>query len=62
VQELTGQPLSELVKATSWNQAQSLGLFDLGKIAPGYTADMVVLNAEFDTVMTIIDGELRYQA
>ena len=50
------------MKATSWNQAQSLGLHDLGKIAPGYTADMVVLNAEFDTVMTIIDGELRYQA
>ena len=38
------------------------GLHDLGKIAPGYTADMVVLNGEFDTVMTIIDGELRYQA
>ena len=62
VQELTGAPLSELVKATSWNQAQSLGLFDLGKIAPGYTADRVVLDAEYETVMTIIDGELRYQA
>lgn len=62
IQEITGKPLSELVKATSWNQAQSLGLFDLGKIVPGYTADMVVLDAEFDTVMTIIDGELRYQA
>ena len=62
IHELTGKPLSELVKATSWNQAQSLGLHDLGKIAPGYTADMVVLNAEYDTVMTIIDGELRYQA
>ena len=62
VQELTGAPLSELVKATSWNPAQSLGLFALGKIAPGYTADMVVLDAEYDTVMTIIDGELRYQA
>ena len=62
VQEITGMPLSEIVKATSWNQAQSLGLHDLGKIAPGYTADMVVINSEFDTVMTIIDGELRYQA
>lgn len=40
VHRLTGKPLSELVKATSWNQAQSLGLEGLGKIAPGFTADM----------------------
>ena len=62
VWEITGKPLSELVKATSWNQAQSLGLTDLGKIAPGYTADLVMLNAEFDTLATFIDGELCYQA
>ena len=62
VQELTGQPLSELVKATSWNQAQSLGLYDLGKVAPGYTADLVLLDAEYDVVKTIIDGEVRYEA
>lgn len=62
VQELTGQPLSELVKATSLNQAQSLGLHDLGKIAPGYTADLVLLDAEYDVVKTIIDGEVRYEA
>ncbi|MGN0869513.1 MAG: N-acetylglucosamine-6-phosphate deacetylase [Akkermansia sp.] len=62
VQAITGKPLSELVKATSYNQAQSLGLAGLGKIAPGYTADLVLLDAEFNTLMTIIDGELRYQA
>lgn len=62
VHEITGLPLSQLVKATSWNQAQSLGLHDLGKVCPGFTADLVVLDANFDTVMTIIDGELRYSA
>ena len=62
VQEITGKPLSELVKATSWNQAQSLGLYDLGKVAPGYTADLVLLDAEYDVVKTIIDGEVRYEA
>ena len=62
VQEITGMPLSEIVKATSWNQAQSLGLHDLGKIAPGYTADLVLLDAEYDVVKTIIDGEVRYEA
>ncbi len=62
VWEITGKPLSELVKATSWNQAQSIGLSGLGKIAPGFTADLVLLDANFDTVSTIIDGEVRYTA
>ena len=62
VQELTGKPLSELVKATSWNQARSLGLHDLGKIEPGYTADLVLLDGEYDILKTIIDGEVRYEA
>ncbi len=62
VWEITGKPLSELVKATSWNQAQSLGLQGLGKISPGFTADLVLLDANFDTVSTIIDGEVRYTA
>ncbi len=62
VWEITGKPLSELVKATSWNQACSLGLSGLGKIAPGFTADLVLLDANFDTVSTLIDGEVRYTA
>ncbi len=62
VHRITGKPLSELVKATSWNQAQSLGLHGLGKIAPGYTADMVLLDAEYNTLKTIIDGEVKYEA
>ncbi len=62
VQRITGMPLSELVRATSYNQAQSLGYTNLGKIAPGFTADMVILDADFNTVSTIIDGEVRFQA
>ena len=62
VWEITGKPLSELVKATSYNQAQSLGLHDLGRIAPGYTADLVLLDEAFDTLKTFIDGELRFEA
>ncbi len=62
VWEITGKPLCELVKATSYNQAQSIGLQGLGKIEPGYTADLVLLDSEFETLKTFIDGELRFEA
>ena len=62
VHRLTGKPLSELVKATSWNQAQSLGLEGLGKIAPGFTADMVLLDDDFNTSRVFIDGVEKYSA
>jgi N-acetylglucosamine-6-phosphate deacetylase len=62
VHQLTGLPLSELVKATSWNQAQSLGLEGLGKIAPGFTADLVLLNDDFSTAKVFIDGSVKYSA
>lgn len=62
VHAITDLPLNELVKATSWNQAQSLGLCGLGKIAPGYTADIVLLDDKFDPVQTIIDGKVKYTA
>lgn len=56
VYEITGMPLSELVKATSWNQAQSLGLEKIGKIAPGFVADIVLLNEDFSVWQTLVDG------
>jgi len=59
VHELTGFPLSTLVKTTAWNQAQSLGLPNLGKIEPGYTADLVVLDANFVPTEVFINGEPR---
>ncbi len=62
VHRITGKPLSELVKATSLNQAESLGLPDLGKICPGYTADLVLLDEDFNVLRTYIGGELKYEA
>lgn len=47
VHEVTGLPLSEIIQCTSWNQAVELGLGDtLGKVAPGYAADLAVLDPE----------------
>lgn len=59
VYELTGLPLSTLVKTTAWNQAQSLGLPNLGKIEPGFAADLVVLNNDFIPTEVFVDGEPR---
>ena len=56
--EITGKPLSELIKATSWNQAQSIGLEKHGKIEPGYFADIVFLSDDFKPTKVFVNGEL----
>lgn len=60
IREITGLPLSEIVKATAWNQAQSLGLYDIGKIAPGYAADFVLLGDDYLVTKTFIDGVCKF--
>lgn len=59
VARLTGMPLHQLVKATSWNQAQSLGLEGFGRIEPGYFADLVILNDDFSVWKTLVGGQVR---
>ncbi|MBR6798268.1 MAG: N-acetylglucosamine-6-phosphate deacetylase [Opitutales bacterium] len=60
IREITGLPLSEIVKATAWNQAQSLGLYDVGKIAPGYAADFVLLGDDYLVTKTFVDGVCKF--
>ena len=57
--EITGKPMADLIKTTSWNQAQALGLDKHGKIEAGYFADIVILSDEFEPVKVFVDGELR---
>ena len=61
VHEVTGIPLKDLVRTTSYNQAIELGWGDtLGKVEPGYAADLVVLcRRTFDTKAVFVDGEKR---
>lgn len=59
VAEITGLPLHQIVKATSWNQAQSLGLEGFGKLEPGFTADIAILNDDFSVWKTLVGGEVR---
>ncbi len=60
VYEITGLPLSQLVKTTSWNQACSLHLNQLGRIEPGFLADMVALDEEFEVRKVWVNGSEMY--
>lgn len=60
VAEITGLPLHQIVKATSWNQARSLGLDGFGKIEPGFHADIAILNDDFSVWKTLVGGQIRH--
>jgi len=60
IAEVTGLPLKELVKTTSYNQALNLGIGNLGKLEEGYTADIVVLNDAFGVESVFIDGVQKF--
>jgi N-acetylglucosamine-6-phosphate deacetylase len=57
----TGCTLEDIVRMAAWNPAKQLGMLDRkGSIQKGKDADLVVLNDEFDVVMTICRGKLAY--
>ncbi|WP_018968772.1 N-acetylglucosamine-6-phosphate deacetylase [Rubritalea marina] len=58
--EISELPLHQLVKASSWNQAKSLGLDGLGKIEVGFTGDIAILDSDFAVRATFVDGEQRF--
>jgi N-acetylglucosamine-6-phosphate deacetylase len=62
ISEVTGLPLKELVKASSLSAANALGLQGIGKVEPGYAADIVLLDSDFNCKVTMVDGEVRYDA
>ena len=59
LKQVTDLPLTVVVKVTSWNQACSLGLDHVGRIAAGYLADLVLLNNDFSVAKTFVGGEER---
>lgn len=60
VYEITGIPLKELVKTTSWNQAQSLGFHGVGKIEKSFKANIALLSDQFDVAATLVKGRMVY--
>jgi N-acetylglucosamine-6-phosphate deacetylase len=59
VYEITGMPLKKLVKATSWNQARSLGIEKVGKLEPGFYGDITVVNNNFEPQAVFTNGERK---
>jgi len=62
IARFTDIPLHQIVKATSLNQAQSLGFEGVGKLEPGFAADIAILEKD-DTMTcwkTLVDGEVRF--
>ena len=61
VHEVTGIPLKDLVRTTSWNQALEHGWGKtLGKVEKGFTADLVVIDKKtWKPATVLIDGEPR---
>lgn len=58
--ELLGQPLEEALRLASTYPARALGLADrLGRIAPGYDADLVLLDDGYQVRATWIGGQLE---
>ena len=61
VHDVTGIPLKDLVRTTSWNQAIEQGWGnELGKVEPGYIADLVVINPRtWRPSAVFVNGEKR---
>ena len=58
---VTGWPMESLVKAAGYNQLRSLGIADRGEIRPGQIADLVLVGAGLDPVMTIVGGGVKWR-
>ena len=54
--------LPQIIRLASTNPAQTLGEDDhKGKIHPGYDADVVLMDKDFNVITTIIAGEVKYE-
>ena len=62
VKKYTNQPIWEIVNAATLNPARAMGMEDrIGSLRSGCNADFAVFDEDFQTIMTIVDGEVVYQ-
>lgn len=61
--QFTGCALSDAIKMASTNPAQKLGVFhSKGSLAVGKDADLVLLNENYEVMLTLCRGEICYMA
>ncbi len=61
VVEVVGVPITDAAVAASYTPAKALGIeHRKGSIAPGKDADIVVLDAKFEVVATVVGGKVVY--
>jgi N-acetylglucosamine-6-phosphate deacetylase len=54
--------LETLINAATINPATMLGLTDIGRLAPGYRADLVITDPDFAVIKTIKGGTVVYES
>ncbi len=55
----TGCELTEAVRMATYNPARHLGINQWkGSLVPGKDADLIVMNSDFEVLMTMVDGEV----
>ncbi|HKY19790.1 MAG TPA: N-acetylglucosamine-6-phosphate deacetylase [Vicinamibacterales bacterium] len=57
-----GLPLKDAVQMTATTPASELGLTEIGTIATGAIADLVVMDREFNVKQTYVGGRLAYES
>jgi len=58
---ITGCSLAEAAAMASATPARVLGLSRKGQIAPGFDADLTVMDGEGQIALTLVGGEIVYQ-
>jgi N-acetylglucosamine-6-phosphate deacetylase len=57
----TGRPLVELWPMSSLNAARAIGATNKGALEVGRDADLVLLDGDFEVVLTVAEGEIVYE-
>ena len=58
--KLAGVSLCDAIKMASETPAKIIGINNIGKISPGYMADIVIFDSEFNVHKTIANGTEIY--
>ena len=56
-----GYSMPDLINLVTKNPAENLRLRGVGQIQKGYAADFAIIDKDFNVVMTIVDGHIKYR-